>query len=84
MWQGMTAYESYWNSVTTGHLPAAVPINDSDGNPGIANQPVQFRGNPEAEKLVLSSSWRDRALASIYAVGHARDSIERHYEDIHV
>lgn len=78
----MTAYESYFKAIEEGHLPAVVPIRHVDGGQGIATQVLKVEDNEKAQKFVFSDDKKTRAYAALYAIEHASNSVERHYEDI--
>lgn len=79
----MDAFETYYAAVASALLPGSVPVQSIDRSKvGLATQAVGFIGIPQAEALALSDDPKDRARAALFAVLHARMSIEKKHETI--
>jgi len=79
-----TAYQKFFHAASSGQLPAAIPIEDEDGDPGIATLVIEVspRQNPRAMQMMFSEDHMTRAAAAIYAINYGMQEVERVYEGI--
>lgn len=76
-----TAIETFYRGLGEGLLPAAVPVVDVEsGHTGLGS--ITLPVTREASKLVMSMNPSDRALAAVFAVFEAEQSLAAHYGTI--
>lgn len=68
----MDAIDRFWAAVTSGEIPVAFPVRDvGSGMKGLSTAGVPIGGNQDAEFLLYSEDWRNRAAGAVMAIEHA-------------